>query len=451
MSNHRPFQASTIERCRRQNLLLAHGCGVGKTREAMHALVQKPGPGLIIAPVSVLETVWMKHYKMWMPTNLPILLWRRSKSRQQKLLEQPHRLYLTSYESAQARYTDILHKKFQSIVLDESSKIRNYKTNVASFVLALAGIHTRGGKFPVKRAIPNRYAMSGTPDPNSEMDWWTQVKFVAGMCKGFHPNYYRFREKYFVQYMVTPTVPTYKFRDAMFAEFHTTMAPWVDVIRTEDVLPELESAIEIRKVFLNPKEKTAYKDMKKRMVAFLDGGNVAATNALHKVLCLREITSGFLYKDDCTHRLGNTKLTELRLLLTEIGTGQTIIWYHYEEEKRQILEALGNKARWQEKPGAKRVKVLQDFSDGKFQYLVANPASLKFGQNMQYVHYMVFFSVSASYDNYEQCMRRIVRSGQEHKCMIYFLIADGTYDERLLKMVLSKEKRSHKSLDYFRE
>lgn len=457
MSKHRPFQIRAIERCRHQNLLLAHGCGVGKTREGMYALIQKPGPALIVAPVSVLETVWMEHYKRWMPNNVPTLLWNRSKSRQQKLLEQSHRVYLTSYESLRARYFDLQRKGFQSMLLDESSKIRNYDAQISSAALAFAGVHTRGSKFTLGKTIPNRYAMSGTPDPNSELDWWTQVKFISGHSRGFHPNYYRFREQYFISYKITPEQSVYKFRDMMFDDLHEAMVPWVDVIKTEDVLPDLETAIEAREVYLNPKERAAYKAMKKKMVVFLESQTeyVAATNVLHKILCLREITSGFLYGDDGSdgpaHFLGDTKLTELRNLLIEIGDNQTIIWYHYEEEKDRILNTYGDRARWQGKPGRERIGVLQDFKDKKFQYLIANPASLKFGENLQYVHYMVFFSVSGSYDNYEQCMRRIARSGQMHKCFIYFLVAHNTYDERLLKMVQTKEKRSHKSLDYFRE
>ena len=450
MSKHRPFQARAIARCRKQNLLLAHGCGVGKTREGMYAIAQKPWPALILAPVSVLESVWIEHYKMWMPTNIPTLLWNRSKSKQQKLLDQGHRVYLTSYDSAKGIYNDIIRRNFQTVLLDESSTIRNYKTQRASLCLALAGIHTRGSKFPVAKPIPNRYAMSGTPDPNSEMDWWTQVKFVAGHYKAFHPNYYRFREKYFVEYMIDATVRQYKFRDMMFDDLHETMAPWVDVIKTEDVLPDLESAVEVRKIILGTKERNAYTEMNKKMVAFLGDETVTTKNALTKVMCMREITSGFLYDNDTVHKLGNSKLNELKVLLDEIGDNRTIIWYHYEEEKQQILEALGSRCRWHDKPGANRVKILQDFKDNKFQYLLANPKSIKFGQNMQYVHYMVFFSVSASYDDYEQCMHRILRAGQEHKCFIYFLVAKKTYDERLLKMVLKKEKRSHKSLDFFR-
>lgn len=450
MSNHRPHQRRTLGFTRHQNLLLAHGCGTGKTREGMYIIAQHPGPALILAPVSILESVWIEHYKMWMPSNIPVLLWGRSRSRQQKLLSQTHRVYVTSYDSAKGIYNDIQNKQFKTILLDESSSIRNYSTQRASLCLALAGIHTRGGAYKVGKAIPHRYAMSGTPAPNSEMDWWTQVKFVAGLYAGFHANYYRFREKYFVEHMLNQTVRQYKFRDMMFDDFHTTMAPWVDAIKTEDVLPDLESAIEVRKVVLSDKERKAYKEMKENMVALLNDEKVTTKNALTRVMCLREITSGFLYEKELVHMLGTSKITELIHLLTEIGNNRTIIWYNYEAEKQMILQALGNRVRWLGDVGNERNKNLVDFKDNKFQYLLANPKSLKFGQNMQYVHHMVFFCPTASYDDYEQCMRRIVRSGQEHKCFVYFLVASKTYDERLLKMIQTKEKRSHKSLDYFR-
>jgi len=449
MGRHRTFQERTIIRGRKQNLLLAHGCGVGKTREGMYLIFHKPKPALILAPVSILETVWIYHYKKWMPSLTPVVLWNRSKKVQRRLLEEHHKVYICSYESAKSLYKDIVAKRFKTIVLDESNKARNYKSGNTALVMALAGIHTRGGKFKVHHAIPNRYAMSGTPAPNTLLEYWPQIMFVAGKNRAFHPNYYRFRDKYFIKIPITPLVFKYKFRMAMQAEFNKEMAPWIDVIKTEDVLPELSSFIEIRKIRLSPKERTAYNDMKKYMMIETCNGTIVTNNALTKCLCLRELTSGFLYTKQGVESFGSSKLKELDNLISEIGDNRVIIWYNYEHERKCIMARLGNRARWQGVP-KDRKRILEEFEAGKFRYLVANPQSLKYGQNMQYVHHMIFFSLSASYDDFEQCRRRILRDGQKETCAIYILVARNSYDEALLNIVKTKETRANVTLNYFR-
>jgi SNF2 family DNA or RNA helicase len=434
----------------KQNLLLAHGCGVGKTLTALHLIAFYSKPALIVCPASVVETVWVEEIKKWFPTWKPAILWGLSPTRRARLLAEPHKLFIASYGTLCSDFTKLSKKGFQTVILDESSMIRNAKSKRTSAAMALAGQHTRGGAYPpLKVPIPHRFALSGTPAPNERFEYWAQVKFVAGLGKGFDDNFYRFREQFYTEYMPTQNVRLFRFKTHLESEFNRLLEPWVSAVQTEDVLPYLQSFEQIRRVTLSQNERKVYDSMKNDCVIQAQGVEMLTKNCLTLVQHLRQLTSGFIYDPDGKAQVfGNAKLNELDDLLVEIGD-RAIIWYNYDYEKDAILKHVKGSV-WAGDL-AHRNKILTDFEIGRSKYLVANPASMGMGVNLQFVHSAVFFSLSPSYDSYEQARRRILRSGQNDVCGFYFIMADKTYDQALWKIIQRKETVSEATLKYLQE
>jgi SNF2 family DNA or RNA helicase len=205
----------------------------------------------------------------------------------------------------------------------------------------------------------------------------------------------------------------------------------------------------IRKVFLSPYEQRAYDTLKRDYVLRFGDEEVLVKTMLTEIMKLRQLTSGFAYGEEGTYSTGHSKLDELKSLLEEIGNHQVIIWANFREEILQLFDNLKNSdALFGETH--RRADVIKRFQDGETKYLIANPMSGGHGLTFTNCQYAVYYSLNYSYEYQKQSQDRIHRIGQTKKCTYYYLIADGTIDEVIYKVLQSKHGLSQETLNYLR-
>lgn len=74
--------------------------------------------------------------------------------------------------------------------------------------------------------------------------------------------------------------------------------------------------------------------------------------------------------------------------------------------------------------------------------LLAHPDSAGHGLNLQAGgHIMVWFSLTWSLEKYQQANARLYRQGQGKPVQIYHLVAEGTMDEQVMRVLSGKERR----------
>ena len=109
---------------------------------------------------------------------------------------------VTNYETLTAKDTYLHELPWDAVIADETTRIRNPKTNItdiitdkASFPVA-ATDHNTGISF--KSQLPNqlRAILTGTPNPETGLDYFQQFKFLFGSWFD-HINYFQFRKDYF--------------------------------------------------------------------------------------------------------------------------------------------------------------------------------------------------------------------------------------------------------------
>lgn len=77
--------------------------------------------------------------------------------------------------------------------------------------------------------------------------------------------------------------------------------------------------------------------------------------------------------------------------------------------------------------------------DGKIRVLIAHPASVGYGLNLQDGgHIIIWYSLPWSLDQYQQANARLYRQGQQKPVIIHHLIATGTVDEQVMKALTEK-------------
>lgn len=417
---------------------------------------------LVVCPISILEAVWGEQIKKY--SNFSYLNAHKHRDGLAAACGAFQDFMLINYESMKlprsvnALLSIMKHRKVVAI-LDESSKIKAHDTITTKTLLSLAP------KFHA------RIIMSGTPTPNSELEWWGQMNFVKPWV--LDSSFNRFKNSFFHwenprgQAMNIPqgafltrevlaklhkTGCEMKITPAKRAYLMQLVGPLCHVVKKKDCLDLPEETDLVREVVMTDKQARAYGDMKKRLIAELgdlfegDGylNPIVAQNGLTKIAKLREITSGFAINDqDEEVDLGSSpKLSELELLADEYAGQQLVIWGNYRWEIKRIEERLSRIAPVATLYGDTKDKdaSIEAFIKKDARFFVANPQSAGHGvDGLQSVcSNEIFFSLSYSMEQYVQARGRIHRSGQAEKCVYTHLIAKDTIDQEILDVVRGK-------------
>lgn len=441
----------------KQNLLLAHDCGCGKTRTAIEIIQHYGGPALVICPLSIIESAWMEDIRKF--SRLTAVSLHAAAPMRRLLLNRKADIFIANYDTVRSMFKDLSEKLFNVLIVDESSKIKNHKSQITHAVLALSGFYLRGSRYHSDWIIPHRYCLSGTPAPNSELEYWPQIKTVTGPgYKGFNDNFYAFRNRYFRNIFQGKMTQAQKWvlkrqmdngQDAK-TDLVASMSPYIHVVRKEDALDLPEQIEEVRSVELSKIERDAYDEMEDNLVLQFADEQILAVNAMSEIMKLRQITSGFCYGEGGVHRIGESKIKALLEVLEEIGDHQLIIWASFIEEIFTLDTVLDGKARAITGGSTDRDEVIAGFQQNKFQYLITNPQCCGHGLTFTNCSYAVYYSMDYSYENHKQSMDRIHRIGQVNKCTYLYLLAASTIDELIHRTVTHKGNVANETLAWLK-
>jgi SNF2 family DNA or RNA helicase len=78
------------------------------------------------------------------------------------------------------------------------------------------------------------------------------------------------------------------------------------------------------------------------------------------------------------------------------------------------------------------MKTLEAWNEGKVRALVAHPAAVGFGLNLQTGgRHVIFFGLPWSLEQYQQSIARLHRQGQEMPVIVHRLLVMSSMDERV--------------------
>jgi len=156
--------------------------GCGKTRLIVEAMKEIGGRCLIVAPLSILSSVWEEELFQSAQELKVINLW-NVKKRDRKEACLVGDVVLANYETFRIHEKDLDPRSFKTLVIDESSKLKDKGSKISKAAL-------RFGK-----QVERCYLLSGTPAPNSELEYFPQIDLLSPGLLGF--SYWSFRNVYF--------------------------------------------------------------------------------------------------------------------------------------------------------------------------------------------------------------------------------------------------------------
>lgn len=381
---------------------------------------------LVIAPKRVAEDTWTREHKKWDHLReLRISKVLGTAAQRLRALEQDADVYVIGRDNVVwlvDHYSKKKHWPFDMIVIDELSSFKNPQAKRFRALRKTLGV--------TQRVV----GLTGTPSPNGLMDLWAQVYLLdRGERLGLTIGAYR--EKYFragarngyVVYKWEPLKGAKEKIEEKISDICVSMSA-ADYLtlpkRIDNVIP----------VSLSESEMKLYKQMEADQLLQIDDTDVVALNAAAVMTKLLQIANGSVYSMDGTVvNIHDAKLEALQEII-DTTDSPVLVFYSYKHDLTKIMNAIPS-ARILN--GANDIK---DWNDGKVRVLLAHPASVGYGLNLQEGgHTIVWYGLTWSLELYQQANARLYRQGQEKPVIIHHLIAEGTVDEQAMAALQAKD------------
>jgi len=428
--------------------------GTGKTKVLIDNVAMLYDKGkvdgvLIIAPKGVVGT-W---YNQELPNHLAdhienvTVLWQANiNKKQQEKLDQ---LFKTGHElhilvmNVEALSTDkgklfaakFLRSHKSMIAIDESTTIKNPKAKRTKNILSLGDI------------CKYRRIMTGSPVTKNPLDLYSQCEFLNPSLLQF-TSYYAFRNRYAEMKTIhvhgRSVDVVHKFQN--LKELSETLKPFSYRVLKKDCLDLPEKVYIKREISLSPEQKKLYEQMKKQAFATLNGKQVTSVTVLTQLMRLQQITCGHFTADDGSIQpIRNNRLAELLDVLEEIE-GKVIIWGHYQEDVKNIVNILTDKygpgsvvSYYGLTPQEERQKNIKKFqANHGVRFLVGTPQTGGYGITLTEANTVIYYSNGYDLEKRMQSEDRAHRIGQKKTVTYVDIIAQDTVDEKIVKSLRKK-------------
>ncbi|GAB6474397.1 DEAD/DEAH box helicase [Bacillus cereus] len=371
--------------------------GLGKTFVGSEKMWELNTPyNLLICQKSKIDD-WKEHFEQHYDYEVIVF----DKQRMEDIPEES--VLIVNYERAWRREELLKLNKF-TLMLDESSKIKNDKSKQTKFILKLNA--------------ENVILLSGTPTGGKYEELWSQLHLL-----GWKINQKLFLKQFVVQewddrnskYKITG----YKNVERLKAKLKQYGAVFM---KTEEVF-DLPETTDVKVKISGTK---LYKEFKKHHIVEIGEELLLGDTPAAKKLYLRQLAGSY----------NENKLQYVKDLV-ESTNDRIIIFYNFKKEYEALVDLI-------EKPistvngGLKDLTAYEKFENSVT--LIQYQAGAM-GLNLQKANKIVYFTLTDKSELFEQSKKRTHRIGQERPCFYYYLLTDGSIEWRMLDVL--KERKDY--------
>lgn len=431
-----PFQLAGIEYALdKGNVLIGDQPGLGKTIQAIGVANAIDAERILVICPATIRLNWQREILDWSTiprcSTYPIL--RGSDG------VNPYANYtIVSYNLAGAKgiHEALMAIRWDLIILDENHFL---KSEYAKRTQAILGGATKAGLISKANKI---VALTGTPLPNRPRECFTIARALCHEAIDWM-NYDDF---------------SYRFNPSGYiGDMH--------IVEAKGRLPELQARLRCN-FMIRRLKKDVLKDLPEKTYEFT---YIESNGAIKKALAnealmdfkIEDLTDPFakIWGEVATVRreMGEAKIPRIiehmKYLLDIVELEKIIIFAHHKSVMNGIKEGLKSyglvEVRGGMTPKKKQESVDRFVSDPKIRIWQGQLDAAGFGvDGLQSVcSHAVLAEPAWTEGTNEQCVARLDRIGQKFSVLAQFLIVEGSFDERVLGVVLPKAYTTHATLD----
>lgn len=312
-------------------------------------------------------------------------------------------IFITNYE--RVRMGDIDASKFCGVSFDEASILRNLKTETTNYVLS----HFK--------KVPYRFVATATPTPNDYIEILNYADYLGVISRGHALT--RFFQRDSTKAGHLTLYPNKK------KEFWMWVSTWAVFVNKPSDLGYSDEGYDLPKI--NIIEHCVEMDTKESYIN--KDGDLVMFDDISKSLIdvSREKRESILTRCDKAFEIAKQ-------------TDSAIVWHHLEAE-RNYLEKLFKGESYESvfggQPNPIKEKLLIDFSENQFNYLLTKPKIAGSGCNFQdYCNTAIFAGIDYKFNDFIQAVHRIYRFGQTKQVNVHIIYTAAEYE--VLKVLYSK-------------
>lgn len=409
--------------------------GLGKTVSTLTAIDEliydrfEVSKVLVIAPKRVADDTWTSEAMKWDHLNHLTFSKVLGTAKQREMaLKADADIYLINRENV-VWLVDQLKKNwfFDMIVVDE---ISSFKSNQAKRFKSLRMVRPLSGRF---------VGLTGTPAPNGLMDLWPQV-YLLDKGERLGKTISSYRNRYFYPGKRNGyTVFSWEPKDGAEEAIQKKVSDICISMKAEDYLIMPERIVNDIQITLSEPEMKKYQELEKEKLMELDGKEITALSAAAVWGKLLQLSNGAAYDGE-----GNVvsfhdrKLEALEEIIDASCGHPVLVFYNFRHDYERLMARFGKLNPRTLKGG----KDIHDWNEGDIQLLLAQPASMGHGLNIQAGgHIIIWFGLNPSLELYLQANARLYRQGQKEAVIIHRLVVQGTVDEDVIRKLEAKDER----------
>ncbi|MDZ4627094.1 SNF2-related protein [Bacillus cereus] len=371
--------------------------GLGKTFVGSEKMWELNTPyNLLICQKSKIDD-WKEHFEQHYDYEVIVF----DKQRMEDIPEES--VLIVNYERAWRR-EELLKLNNFTLMLDESSKIKNEKSKQTKFILRLNA--------------ENVILLSGTPTGGKYEELWSQLHLLG----------WKITQKLFLKQFVVQEwddrnskykITGYKNVERLKAKLKQYGAVFM---KTEEVF-DLPETTDVKVKIPGTK---LYKEFKKHHIVEIGEELLLGDTPAAKKLYLRQLAGSY----------NENKLQYVKDLV-ESTNDRIIIFYNFKKEYEALVDLI-------EKPISTVNGDLKDLTayekfDNSVTLIQYQAGAM--GLNLQKANKIVYFTLTDKSELFEQSKKRTHRIGQERPCFYYYLLTDGSIEWRMLDVL--KERKDY--------
>ena len=402
--------------------------GCGKSIQSIAAVLIRNGKKILILCPATLKLNWQDEIEKW-TDKTSVVIGGDKKLRETQWGEDVN-FYIMNYELLLRDLSHIKKIKWDFLIADEATRISNPKAKQSKIIKKIKAKH--------------RIALTGTPLNNAVQDVWNILDFCQPNILG---TFWQFTEKYCDKDRFGG-ITGYKNLSDLKEQISSIMLRR----KKKDVLHELPDKLyETLYIEFDPEEKKIYEAIRDEIALELKEYEISKvlkdrylSNVLVKMVRLKQAADSLELVSE--HKF-SSKVNALKELLKDIihKDDKALVFTQFSEMADILMRELK-----EYKPLLISGKVKQEdrhtsvdtFQNKEENKLMIMTEAGGFGLNLQRANYIIHYDLPWSISKMEQREGRAHRIGQTSNLTVYRLIAQGTVDEYVLKVLHKKNKLS---------
>jgi len=457
-----------------RNYIVTHNTAQAiRALKELHNREEDVFPILIVCP-NTLKKNWAREFNMWWP-DVKTQVIKGSALQRKRQFEEPAEVFIINWESLRshsrlASYGSVsltrckacggqdekisetrceVHKRelnsidFKAVVADECHRVKDPKSKQNRALLSASG------------NAEIRFALTGTPISNNVVDMWPILHWIS--TKDW-PSKTKWIER-MVDIMLNAFggMMVLGVKPHMTDEFYKSINPYMRRMLKKVVLPHLPPVMhERRDVEMSTKQKKAYEQMRDKMIAELESGDIlSAPGILTQTIRLLQFASSYatMQVNEETGEqkavLGNPSC-KIDALMSDIENGdfgddsiavcavskQLINLLSAELTKQNIFHGLITGDQDEDE----RQKAIDDFQSGRIKWILFTAQAGGVGITLTAARRLIMLQRPWSLVDHKQVLDRVHRIGSEihDSIVITDYVTEGTVEERVIQVLETK-------------